>query len=117
VRRQTPWWIRPAIAITVLVVGFAAWQIAQVRLAQIHVDPAVTRVLDERGEADIAVALPFSPEQFHSEFFNSCCSIARVEERSFYLVHATKDDVRHIAEQYWVSRVELWNGATDVPSG
>ncbi len=89
------------------------WQVSQIGLAESHVSDSVERVLQERPTVDVVVTLPFTPEQFHSDFFTDCCSIARVEGRSFYLVGVAKSDVRHIGEQYWVSRVDVWDKSGD----
>ena len=88
------------------------WQVAQLYFARVHTSDALERALDDQGEADVVAVLPFTPEPFHSEFFTDCCSVARVEGSSFYLTGLSKADVRHIAEQYWVEKVDLWNGAS-----
>lgn len=110
--RPWPWWLRPVAATVVVVSALLIWQIVQIYLADVHVSERVERALKARGEADVVVVLPFTPEQFHSDFFTQCCSIARVQGRSFYLVGASESDVRHIGEQYWVAKVDLWHGAS-----
>ena len=98
-----------AVVVSVLLM----WQLAQLYFANVHVSENVERTLEVRGEANVVVVLPFTPERFHSDFFTDCCSIARVEERRYYLQGVSESDIRHIAEQFWVERVALWDEIGD----
>lgn len=97
----------------VIVSALLLWQVAQFFFASVHVSEKVEHTLEERGQANVVVVLPFTPERFHSDFFTECCSIARVEGTRFYLQGVSQSDVRHIGEQFWVKRVALWDEIGD----
>lgn len=106
VRRR--WWFGPFL--TTLFIGFLAlaWQALAIHSATVNESAGVKRVLATSGHANVVVTLPFDPEQFHSEFFQHCCTVARVEGRRFYISDASRSQVHHIAAQYWIEDVQLW---------
>jgi hypothetical protein len=97
----------------VVVSALIVWQLAQLYFANVHVSEDVERALETRETANVVVVLPFTPERFHTDFFTDCCAIARVEGSRYYLQGVSESDVRHIGEQYWVEKVELWGEAGD----
>lgn len=62
--------------------------------------------LPTHGKVDIAVALPFQPEQFHLTRFQATGRYIGWRNDRAVILDAPVKDVRALARQYWVSGIE-----------
>lgn len=62
--------------------------------------------LPAQGKIDIAVEMPFQPEQFHLTRFQATGRYVGWRDDRAIILDAPVDDVRALARQYWVSGLE-----------
>lgn len=98
---------RPIFAVVVLAVlifGAAAYGdlTAGNRMA-----PEVKAALGTERYLSVAVVLDFAPEDFHMKYFQALGTMAGVTGNTVLLRRIAAADVRSLAGNYWVRRIEL----------
>jgi hypothetical protein len=78
-----------------------------------RVDVAVARALDRDRRVNVAVTLPFAPEDFHIRLLQGHGVVSGVRSTTVLLDRVSGDDVARIARYYWVRRVTLGRGPGD----
>ena len=102
-------WLRHRTVVFLLVLA-AAWAGSEafVRLtAPGRVDPALARALAADTLVNVAVTLPFPPEEFHIRLFQGHGVVSGVRGTTVLLNRVGPAEVRRIARQYWVRRIAL----------
>ena len=95
--------LRFLLAVALVVGGFAAYG----RLtAPGRIDPALARGLAKGGYADIAVVLPFPPEQFHVNLLQQVGTVRGVRGNVVLVGRVPAAEVWHLARYYWIRRIE-----------
>jgi len=95
--------VRFLLAVALAVGGFVAYG----RLsAPWRIAPALAAGLAKGGHADIAVVLPFLPEQFHVNLFQQVGTVRGVRGNVVLIGRVPVDEVRRLAHYYWIRRIE-----------
>ncbi len=96
------------LALLLLLGGFAAygritapWRIA----------PALQAELAHGGYADIAVKLPFKPEQFHINLLQQVGTVRGVRGTVVLVGRVPAAEVERLARYYWIRRIEPLSAA------
>jgi hypothetical protein len=91
------------LAVALILGGYAAygWVTAPWRIA-----PALQARLGQGGYADIAVVLPFAPEQFHMNLFQQVGTVRGVRGDTVLIGRVPAAEVRRIARNYWIRRID-----------
>jgi hypothetical protein len=69
--------------------------------------PEVKAALNIQRYLAVAVVLDFSPEDFHMKYFQALGTMAGVNGTTVLIRRIRADDVREIAGNYWIRRIEL----------
>jgi hypothetical protein len=94
-----------------LVAAAAGWE-AFIRLtAPGKLDPVLTAALVREQYVNIAVQLPFAPEDFHVRLFQGHGVVSGVRGTTVLLNRVRPDDVWQIARYYWVRRIAPQGGS------
>ena len=70
---------------------------------------APLKIVDFAGKSDkvnIRITLPFPPERFHVQLFQTYGRVSGAEENSVEVRGVKRADLTTIARPYWVTRVE-----------
>ena len=95
--------VRFLLAVALVLGGFAAYG----RLtAPGRIDPALARGLAKGGYADIAVVLPFPPEQFHVNLLQQVGTVRGVRGNVVLVGRVPAAEVERLARYYWIRRIE-----------
>jgi hypothetical protein len=95
--------VRFLLAVAVVLGGYAAYG----RLtAPWRMAPALQAELARGGYADIAVRLPFKPEQFHINLFQQVGTVRGVRGDVVLVGRVPAADVERLARYYWIRRIE-----------
>jgi hypothetical protein len=71
-----------------------------------RIAPALRARLAQGGYADIAVVLPFAPEQFHLNMFQQIGTVRGVKGTTVLIARVPVAEVRRLARYYWITRIE-----------
>ena len=95
--------VRFLLAVAVGVGGYTAygWVTAPWRIA-----PALKAELGRGGYADIAVRLPFKPEQFHINLLQQVGTVRGVRGDVVLVGRVPVAEVRRLSHYYWIRRIE-----------
>src|SRR5574341_688967 len=100
--------VRFLLVVAVAVGGFTGYG----RLsAPWRIDPALAAGLAKGGYADIAVVVPFLPEQFHVNLFQQVGTVRGVRGNVVLIGRVPVDEVRRLAHYYWIRRIEPMSAA------
>jgi hypothetical protein len=103
----------PRRTVAFLVVAAALWigWEAFIRLsAPGRIDDALEEALTRNAQANIAVTLPFAPEDFHIRLFQGYGVVSGVRGTTVLINRVGADDVQRIARNYWVRRITAQGG-------
>jgi hypothetical protein len=76
-----------------------------------RIAPALQAELAKGGHADIAVVLPFPPEQFHVNLFQQVGTVRGVRGTVVLIGRVPTQEVRRLAHYYWIRRIEPMSAA------
>jgi hypothetical protein len=96
----------PLIATALIVAVLTGWWVSSLVFAQRKLEPV--GALAARG--DYRVTLDFAPERFHQLRLQDAGRLVEVRGPTVFLRDVTPPAVRAIAGEYWVARVERWDG-------
>ena len=95
--------VRFLLAVALLLGGYAAYG----RLsAPYRISPTLQGHLARGGYADIAVRLPFKPEQFHINLFQKVGTVRGVREDVVFIGRVRTADVERLARYYWIQHID-----------
>ncbi len=95
--------VRFVLAVALILGGYAAYG----RLTAPHrIAPALQVDLARGGYADIAVRLPFKPEQFHINLFQKIGTVRGVREDVVLIGRVRAADVERLARYYWIRHID-----------
>jgi hypothetical protein len=101
---------RTLLFLAVAVLAWIAWE-AFIRLsAPGRIDDALEQALAQSAPVDIAVTLPFAPEDFHIRLFQGHGVVSGVRGTTVLINRVRANDVRRIARNYWVRRIAAQGG-------
>jgi hypothetical protein len=88
----------------------AGWE-AFLRVTAVHrIEPALASALQREPYVNIAVQLPFAPEDFHVRLFQGYGVVSGVRGTTVLLNRVRPPDVWRIARYYWVRRITPQEG-------
>jgi hypothetical protein len=100
----------------VVIVAAAAWEAFLALSAPRRIEPALAEALRHEPHVNIAVQLPFAPEDFHIRLFQGYGVVSGVRGTVVLLNRVRPEDVWRIARHYWVRRIApQGKGAACVP--
>ncbi len=70
-------------------------------------DAALAAALARERPVNVAVTLPFAPEDFHVRLFQTYGVVSGVRGTTVLIDRVSPADARHIARHYWVGRIAL----------
>jgi hypothetical protein len=98
---------RPAFAVVVLAaLIFGARALGGLTAAG-RMAPDVAAALAGERYVNIAVVLDFAPEDFHMKYFQALGTLAGVKGTTVLIRRVSAAEVRELAGNYWVRRIEL----------
>lgn len=101
---------RTVVFLTVALAAWLGWE-AFLRLsAPGRIDDALESALRQETPVDIAVTLPFAPEDFHIRLFQSYGVVSGVQGTTVLINRVAAADVWRIARTYWVRRIAPQGG-------
>ena len=95
--------IRFLLAVAVLLCGYTAYTSLT---APGRIAPALETELASGGYADIAVRLPFKPEQFHINLFQQAGTVRGVRGDVVLIGRVRAADVKRLARYYWIQHID-----------
>jgi hypothetical protein len=96
---------RTARFLVVVALLWLGWEAYLAVSASRRLDPALERELERGRVVNIAVTLGFAPEDFHIRIFQAHGIVSGVRGTTVLLNRVQVNDVRKIAQYYWVERV------------
>ena len=101
---------RTVVFLTVALAAWLGWE-AFLRLsAPGRIDDALEAALRQQAPVNIAVTLPFAPEDFHIRLFQSYGVVSGVQGTTVLINRVATEDVWRIARTYWVRRIAPQGG-------
>jgi len=101
---------RTVVFLAVAAVGWVGWE-AFIRLsAPGRIDDGLEWALRQNAPVNIAVTLPFPPEDFHIRLFQGYGVVSGVRGTTVLIDRVQSDDVWQIARNYWVRRIAPQGG-------
>lgn len=95
--------VRFLLVVAVILGGYAAYG----RLtAPYRIAPVLQADLARGGYADIAVRLPFKPEQFHINLFQKVGTVRGVRDDVVLIGRVHAADVERLARYYWIQHID-----------
>ena len=95
--------VRFLLAVALVLGGYAAYG----RLtAPWRIAPALQAELARGGYADIAVRLPFKPEQFHINLFQQVGTVRGVRGNVVLIGRVRSADVKRLSRYYWIQHID-----------
>ena len=98
---------RTVVFLLAVVAAAAGWEGFIHLAAPGKLDPALATALGRESYVNIAVQLPFAPEDFHVRVFQSHGVVSGVRGTTVLLNRVRPEDVWQIARYYWVRMVTL----------
>jgi len=83
-------------------VGYVAWQV----WLTIAASQKITGLDGESEKVNILVTLPFPPERFHVQRFQTYGRVSGTQENAVEVRGVKRADLTTVARPYWVTRVE-----------
>jgi hypothetical protein len=99
--------LRHRTVIFLLVVGvtWGGWIVFLDLTAPGRIDPALRPALRQEAPLNVAVSLRFAPEDFHIRLFQGYGVVSGVQGSMILLNRVRPEEVRRIAQYYWVRRI------------
>lgn len=95
--------VRFLLAVVLVLGGYMAYG----RLtAPSRIAPALRAELASGGYVDIAVRLPFKPEQFHINLFQQVGTVRGVQGNVVLIGRVRTADVTRLARYYWIQHID-----------
>jgi hypothetical protein len=95
--------VRFLLAVSFVLGGYVAYG----RLtAPLRIAPVLQTELAHGGYIDIAVRLPFKPEQFHINLFQQVGTVRGVQGNVVLIGRVRATDVERLARYYWVQHID-----------
>lgn len=96
---------RTVVFLLVVAILGGAWEAALRMAAPGRIDGALAAALAREPFVNVAVALPFAPEDFHVRLFQGYGVVSGVKGTTVFLNRVRPEDVRRIARYYWVRKI------------
>jgi hypothetical protein len=93
---------RKARILLALAVCYLAWEL----WLTIAAPYKIVNIADGPEKVNILVTLPFPPERFHVQLFQSYGRISGTQENAVEVRGVKRADLTTVARPYWVTRVE-----------
>ncbi len=103
-------WRRPIIASLVIALILVTQTVGSLIYGAARTPQAVGQQLAHHGQAQIAVSMGFTPEEFNLEYLQGFGNIVRVRGDTVFMSGVNSSGMTAIAGQYWVSAVRAWDG-------
>ena len=101
---------RTVVFLTVAAAAWLGWEAFIHLSAPGRIDDALERALGQNAPVNIAVTLPFAPEDFHIRLFQTYGIVSGVRGTTVLINRVQADDVWRIARNYWVRRIAPQGG-------
>jgi hypothetical protein len=98
------------VFLAVALVAGLGWEAFSRLSAPARIDDALELALRRDAPVDIAVTLPFAPEDFHIRLFQGYGVVSGVRGTTVLINRVQTDDVWRIARNYWVRRITPQGG-------
>ena len=85
-----------------ITVGYLAWQV-WLTIAAPH---KIAGLEGESEKVNILVTLPFPPERFHVQLFQTYGRVSGTQDNAVEVRGVKREQLRTVARPYWVTRVE-----------
>ncbi len=105
IRASVAW--RPLFAVAVLAALIFGPRSYGELTASSRTMPEVKAALGAERYANIAVVLDFAPEDFHMKYFQALGTLAGIKGTTVLIRRVTAAEVRELAGNYWIRRIEL----------
>lgn len=96
---------RTLVFVLVVAAAVGGWETFIRLTAPSRVEPALAEALTRESYVNIAVQLPFAPEDFHVRLFQGYGVVSGVRGTTVLLNRVRPQDVGRIARYYWVRRI------------
>ncbi len=83
--------------------------------APMRIAPVLQTDLARGGTVDIAVRLPFKPEQFHINLFQQVGTVQGVQGNVVLIRRVRTADVERLARYYWIQKIDPISAAAQQP--
>lgn len=100
--------VRFLLAVSLLLGGYAVYGRVT---APSRIAPALQTELARGGYVDIAVRLPFKPEQFHINLFQQLGTVRGVQGNVVPIGRVRASDVKRLARYYWIEHIDPLSAA------
>lgn len=106
--RRLPAWVRsrPVLTCVVAAVVWLGYDTFGTLTAPGRLSPDVAAAAAAGRAQDVAVTLPFAPEQYHIKLFQSYGTVSGVRDTTVLVRRASPDAVHAIAKFYWVGHID-----------
>lgn len=102
---------RPTVVFVVVVVAaWVGWEAFLYLSAPGRIEDGLEQTLGQHTVVNIAVTLPFAPEDFHVRLFQGYGIVSGVRGTTVLINRVHTDDVWRIARYYWVRRIARQGG-------
>lgn len=98
---------RTLIALVVAAAAWGGWEAFLALTAPGRIDAELQPALRRDSLVNVAVQLPFPPEDFHIRLFQSYGVVSGVRGTTVLINRVRPEDVAKIARHYWVRRIRL----------
>jgi hypothetical protein len=98
---------RPLFAVAVLAALIFGASVYGKLTAAERMAPGLMTALASERYVNIAVVLDFAPEDFHMKYFQALGTLAGVKATTVLIRRVSAAEVRELAGNYWVRRIEL----------
>lgn len=82
--------------------GYLAWQV----WLTIAAPYKIADLAGESEKVNILVTLPFAPERFHVQWFQTYGRVSGAQDTAVEVRGVKREQLRTVARPYWVTRVE-----------
>ncbi|HSF06982.1 MAG TPA: hypothetical protein VLG10_14440 [Methylomirabilota bacterium] len=101
---------RTVVFLALAVAAWVGWEAFIHLSAPGRIDDALEEALRREASVNIAVTLPFAPEDFHIRLFQGYGVVRGVRGTTVLIDRVQTDDVWRIARNYWVRRIASQGG-------
>ncbi len=98
---------RPIFAVFVLALLILGGDVYGRLTADFRMSSEVKAALRTERFLSVAVVLNFSPEDFHMKYFQDLGTMGGVKNTTILMLRIAADQVRMVAGEYWIQRIEL----------